>query len=101
MAEPHVLCLQSKQWIQGILGASPDQGLPAAHPSPGHSEVPEKQAETLRSPGEALVEFFELLEEGGLQTPVFGRPDELGLTWIRKDSDPGVIEIDEFRSVQS
>jgi hypothetical protein len=95
VAEPDILGLQAAKGIKGILRASPDQWLTAAHPGAGHPEMPKEQLVTSRPLLKSLVELIELPGKGLTQTVlVAGHHSFPG---IREDRDRSVTQLKKLR----
>jgi hypothetical protein len=97
VTEPNVLCLQAPQRLQGILGASPDQGLPAAHPGADYPEVAEEQPEEAGPTMELPIEFLQLLDKRLPELMLAAGANELRLLRIRKHRYHEPVEFNELR----
>jgi hypothetical protein len=95
VTEPDILGLQATQRVKGILRASPDQWLTAAHLGAGYPEMPKEELVASRPLLKLLVELVELPGEGYTQTVLLA--GHLSFPGIREDRDSGLTQINELR----
>jgi hypothetical protein len=94
VAESHVLRLQAAERVERILNASPDEGLPGAHPGAGHAEMAKEELVASRLPLKSLVELVELPSEGFTQILIVA--SHRGLSRIREDCYGNIGKLNEL-----
>ena len=95
MAESDILGLQTTERIKGVLCASPDQWLTAAHPGASHPEMPKEQLVASRPLLKPLVELIELADESFTQTVLV--TGHFRFARIREHRDSGLTQLNELR----
>jgi hypothetical protein len=95
VAEPDILGLQAAKWIKGILRASPDQWLTAAHPDAGHSEMPKQELVACGPLLKAPVELIELPGEGIMQILVV--TNHFSFARIGEDRNGSLTQLNKLR----